>query len=137
MKLHHATPTIVLLSQSGGFKLADLPGAIANRVVRNRLSDWMGPHEAGVHETARAVWAAMLSVPHTREAAHRMVEYLDGTALRRATRIPGTGFNAYRREQRWGWWRWWSAIQQVMGGGGDRAGVTVSISTGPQISLSV
>jgi hypothetical protein len=86
-------------SWSGGVKVADMPGAQPNKLVRSKLSILLADVEGHMVACAEALWQQFAThSPATREVASKHVAYLlsgGPSGARASTRLGRTGWNAY------------------------------------------
>jgi hypothetical protein len=87
--------SLPIRSWSGGMKLADMPGARANRTVRSQLSDLLAPQEPGFVQAAEQLWDAFAAHAATAAAAARMLAGMAASPGMAASALGRTGWNAY------------------------------------------
>ncbi len=96
MSFNKSWKSCAIRSWSGGQKMADMPGATPNKLVRSKLSTLLAEVEPALLALAAHAWALLEAHPQAGAAAARQRAYLTGGTGARATAALGaTGWNAY------------------------------------------
>jgi hypothetical protein len=96
MSFNKSWKSCTIRSWSGGTKMADMPGATPNKLVRSKLSLLLADFEPSLLAMAARAWDLLASHPQAAAAAARQRAYLLGGCGGRARCALGaTGWNAY------------------------------------------
>ena len=96
MSFNKSWKSCAIRSWSGGTKMADMPGATPNKLVRSKLSLLLADYEPSLLALAARAWDLLASHPQAAAAAARQRAYLLGGCGGRAKCALGsTGWNAY------------------------------------------